>query len=459
MRKKVWQMLFVGIIFLGCIVPAITVNAEMSDFYWEGRAKNRYWMNELKDNTRLSELSIPGTHDSATHAIKDTVGLGYVKTQSIDITRQLNNGIRFLDARVCETNGSFAMHHGSFYLNQMFGDVLNQVTSFLTKNPSEVVYMRLKQENSSVNDQIFNQVLNEKYLKNSCWKDFFYYGNSNPTLGETRGKIVILRNFLGNSVGISYPSQFDIQDYWEPVNPEDKRWAIEQQLVKSTKSGGTDNIKYINYLSASNFFYQIKGFAGKMNPFVVDYIRNNQVKHAGIVIADYPSSELVNSVIDLNQRLLKNPENYGVYDSSIVTIQTLLDTNKIVDWNQANDLGIIYPNKNGSNQKWQMWYDSNTKAYRIHTYDYGHLALRQATTPYNTSRYNVVIERADDSNRGLWQLIPAGEHGKNKVYYLKNCASNLYLDVKNSVHNQSGELITYPYTGKTNQKFVINVNR
>lgn len=55
----------------------------------------------------------------------------------------------------------------------MFGDVLNQVTSFLTKNPSEVVYMRLKQENSSVNDQIFNQVLNEKYLKNSCWKDFF----------------------------------------------------------------------------------------------------------------------------------------------------------------------------------------------------------------------------------------------------------------------------------------------
>ncbi|MEX1551649.1 MULTISPECIES: hypothetical protein [Enterococcus] len=117
MRKKVWQMLFVGIIFLGCIVPAITVNAEMSDFYWEGRAKNRYWMNELKDNTRLSELSIPGTHDSATHAIKHTVGLGYVKTQSIDITRQLNNGIRFLDARVCETNGSFAMHHGSFYLN------------------------------------------------------------------------------------------------------------------------------------------------------------------------------------------------------------------------------------------------------------------------------------------------------------------------------------------------------
>ncbi|MBO0432149.1 phosphatidylinositol-specific phospholipase C domain-containing protein [Enterococcus sp. DIV0660C] len=459
MEKKIWGWLLVGVIFLGCVLPAVKVDADMFDYYWEGRARNQTWMSDLKDNTRLSELSIPGTHDSASHGIKNSTGLGYAKTQSIDITRQLNNGIRFLDARVCETNGSFAMHHGVYYLNSMFGDVLNSVTSFLRKNPGEVVYMRLKQENSSVSDQVFNQVLNEKYLKNSCWKDFFYYGRSNPTLGETRGKIVILRNFLGNSVGIPYPSQFDIQDYWDPADPADKRWAIEQQLAKAAKSQGTDNIKYINYLSASNFFYQIKGFAEKMNPFTVNYIRNNQVKHVGIVAADYPGSELVNTIIDLNNRLLKNPEKHGEYSSSIVTIQTLLDTNKVIDWYKSFNSGIIYPNNNGSNQKWQMWYDSNAKAYRIHTYDYGHLALRQATTPYNTSRYNVVIEGADDSNRGLWQLIPAGEHGKNKVYYLKNCASNLYLDVKSSVHDPSGELITFPYTGETNQKFVINVIR
>ncbi|MBO0481969.1 phosphatidylinositol-specific phospholipase C domain-containing protein [Enterococcus sp. MSG2901] len=431
----------------------------MSDFYWVGREKNRYWMSSIREDARLSELSIPGTHDSATNGIRDIVGMGYVKTQSIDITRQLNNGIRFLDARVCETNGSFAMHHDSYYLNQMFGDVLNKVTSFLTKNPSEVVYMRLKQENSSVNDQVFNQVLNEQYLKKSCWKNFFYYGGSNPTLGETRGKIVILRNFLGNNVGIPYPDQFDIQDYWEPVDPADKRWAIEQQLVKSAKNQGTDQINYINYLSATNFWYQIKGFAQEMNPFALNYIRNNQIKHVGIVVADYPSNELVNTIIDLNHRLIKNPDELGKYDGSIVAIQTLLDTNKVVDWYKDYDLGIIYPNKNGNNQKWQMWYDAKAKAYRIHTYDFGHLALVQAATPYDNPRYKVVIDRSSEEDRGLWQLIPVSKSGDNNTYYLKNCASNLYLDVKENIHNPSGDLITFPYTGRTNQRFVLNILR
>ncbi|MCS5464402.1 hypothetical protein NWO25_03875 [Enterococcus lactis] len=33
---------------------------------WSSRTYNRYWMSELNDNVRLSELSIPGTHNSAT---------------------------------------------------------------------------------------------------------------------------------------------------------------------------------------------------------------------------------------------------------------------------------------------------------------------------------------------------------------------------------------------------------
>ncbi|WP_270341863.1 hypothetical protein [Enterococcus lactis] len=62
---------------------------------WSARTYNRYWMSELNDNVRLSELSIPGTHNSATGMFSG-IASGYVKTQSIDIRKQLDNGIRFL---------------------------------------------------------------------------------------------------------------------------------------------------------------------------------------------------------------------------------------------------------------------------------------------------------------------------------------------------------------------------
>ncbi|MDO2411085.1 hypothetical protein QUB72_12190 [Enterococcus faecium] len=61
---------------------------------WTARTYNRNWMSQLRDDVRLSELSIPGTHNSATATYRGGFS-GYVRTQSIDIRRQLDNGIRF----------------------------------------------------------------------------------------------------------------------------------------------------------------------------------------------------------------------------------------------------------------------------------------------------------------------------------------------------------------------------
>lgn len=72
-------------------------------------------------------------------------------------------------------------------------------------------------------------------------------------------EIVIFRNFLGNNVGIPYPSSFDIQDYWNPVNPNDKRWAVEQQIDRANQSRGTNGVKYINFLSANGFWSGVQG--------------------------------------------------------------------------------------------------------------------------------------------------------------------------------------------------------
>src|SRR5438874_2499396 len=55
---------------------------------------NSDWMGALPDQLRLSELSIPGTHDSMSFHGGDAV-----QTQSMPLSTQLESGIRVLDIR------------------------------------------------------------------------------------------------------------------------------------------------------------------------------------------------------------------------------------------------------------------------------------------------------------------------------------------------------------------------
>ena len=55
------------------------------------------WMAEIDGKTKLSNISLPGTHDSCTQFI----GLSYVfRCQNSSIKAQLENGYRYLDIRL-----------------------------------------------------------------------------------------------------------------------------------------------------------------------------------------------------------------------------------------------------------------------------------------------------------------------------------------------------------------------
>jgi len=58
-------------------------------------AQLNQWMSKLKDDTPLSILSIPGTHNSVTYRS----ALPSVRCQAVNVTEQLENGVRFLDIR------------------------------------------------------------------------------------------------------------------------------------------------------------------------------------------------------------------------------------------------------------------------------------------------------------------------------------------------------------------------
>ena len=155
------------------------------------------WMKDLDDSTLLSSLSIPGTHNSPACF----AALPSVRCQSVQPDEQLKNGIRFLDVRVQpngddEKSDDLSLVHGAFPISftgaKKFRSLVKEIFSFLHANPSETVILSLKREGTGdATDQQLCKVIRDHYANPRQW----YLKPQVPTLGECRGKIVLLRRF------------------------------------------------------------------------------------------------------------------------------------------------------------------------------------------------------------------------------------------------------------------------
>lgn len=88
------------------------------------------WMQDLDDNTNVSNLSIPGTHDSATYAVPCNGFPKLSQCQVMNINEQLNCGIRYLDIRIRQIDGEVIMCHGIVKLGK-FTAAASQIADFL----------------------------------------------------------------------------------------------------------------------------------------------------------------------------------------------------------------------------------------------------------------------------------------------------------------------------------------
>ncbi|WP_368556140.1 phosphatidylinositol-specific phospholipase C [Enterococcus faecalis] len=304
--RKIFEMaLFFVIVFgmFGCAPSTYAqggADTTAADGIWYNEQYYKTWMKDIPDSTRLSDLSIPGTHETMTAGVSG--GLGFAQNQSLGLTTQLNNGIRFIDVRARYIDGVFTIHHGDYYTHSNLGDVFNRILVFLKQNPSETVLMRLKQEKSNLEDNQLN-IEFQKYFKrydNLIWKN--NNSTSNPTLGEIRGKVVILRNFNGSlngNIGLQYPGNMNIQDKYEDMRSGSKKTAVDEQL-KASSSGKGNGIIYINYLSFTGNWLTNWTNAQDLNPHTFDYIRDNLKSNVGIVVSDYPGGALIWRIIKCN---------------------------------------------------------------------------------------------------------------------------------------------------------------
>lgn len=237
------------------------------------------WMMHLDDATLLSNLTIPGTHDTCALYGGD---LPICQTQTI--REQLDAGVRALDIRCRHFRNQFPIHHSYIYQHIDFGEVQNACLDFLRRNPSETVIMHIKEEHTSeCNTQSFHTTFAEYILPSaSSW----YLRGSIPTLGEIRGKIVLLRRFVldspnlvmgikalpwlddqtfainNNGTGLIIQDEYDIPT----IANIDHKWDVVQNFCNRA-ANGIANLLFVNFTSgASGGAYPnavAKGFAGQ----------------------------------------------------------------------------------------------------------------------------------------------------------------------------------------------------
>lgn len=341
--------------YLACASPAF---AGAEPGYWHDSfalVPQVNWMSQLPDSLKLSYMSIPGTHDSMAH-----IGGDSIETQSMDLNTQLFAGIRVLDIRILFEFNTFGLCHGIFPQPGNFDTVMQTVSAFLASHPHETVLMRIQDETNGLGNTISFEDAFKGYW--ARYSSVFWTNPSretNPTLGELRGKVVVLQNFTATgSYGMSYSSfhaqdNYNLNSNWDLYN----KWTdVENQLVTANITGdlcfagvcttmfaGNADKLYINYLSGATGVFPYFVASGKSDPstggpllatgettpgfknwpdfprincfigmctiafegtnnLTYNWLTATQRKRVGVIMADFPGWGLIQQVIALNRQ-------------------------------------------------------------------------------------------------------------------------------------------------------------
>ncbi|MCB1806531.1 MAG: phosphatidylinositol-specific phospholipase C [Candidatus Competibacteraceae bacterium] len=297
------------------------------------------WMAWLPDNLSIAELSIPGTHDTMSR-----FGGDLVETQSLLLRAQLDAGVRALDIRARHYEDFFTIHHGIEFQNAYFGaDVLTVIEDFLDDNPSETIIMRLgdtgvPEPEDPIGTYEDTFLLYDAQYPGLIWHPSTWGTNAIPdipTLGDVRGKIVILQDFFVGSApnfyGLRYrdedpihlandasvPTIFDIVDLWN-----------RSKAHLDEADAGSDDDLYIVYLSGVSFSGgayprdvsgglflplppDVAGWYRGTNDYALEYFFKANQTRTGVVMMDFPGPGIIAAIVAHNMRLADNLDSLG----------------------------------------------------------------------------------------------------------------------------------------------------
>jgi len=288
-------------------------------------------MRDIPDNTRLSQMTIPGTHDSCS-----LFGICCARTQTWSLVEQMRAGLRYFDIRLRRINDTLRAYHGFVDQKETFDHILVYAFDFLEKNPSETIIMEIISEYDPENSKKSFKDLYEEYTQ-SYQDKIVSYQNKDITLGEIRGKLFVVKVFEGSTSNIP---NFLIQNSWS-VN---FRWYMNKKKRKIKENfhralSMNDNRIFLNYLSASSDYAMMTPYtaAKQCNEIAMRYHGR-----LGVVLADYPGEDLINHLIQQNFR---EPDQKGEIKSGDKIYMIHNDTHKYLcldkDGHEGNNIYCV----------------------------------------------------------------------------------------------------------------------
>ncbi|KAL2885162.1 1-phosphatidylinositol phosphodiesterase [Ceratocystis lukuohia] len=261
---------------------------------------------------------IPGTHGSMTYWIPSDL----TRTQSDDLDTQLLGGIRYIDISCRYTKNNLMVYKGLVDTSYSFKDVLRTMFNFLDDHPREVLILRIQKSGILDDSKKFLDFVERHFDPDSEMGDHvakrIYFKNSGdisiPTIGEARGKVLILQDFKSSQPALyGMPWNSDtVSSYSHRLAPGspflDLKWAgIRSHFSQScsedfnklriTHTTADVGVKPLD-IAANN--YGINGRLGR-------YLLYEQGNCFGIIVMDFPGNFLVGHIVKLNNQY-RDPE-------------------------------------------------------------------------------------------------------------------------------------------------------
>lgn len=306
------------------------------------------WMRDIPDNAPMTTLSVPGTHDSC--CVDGPLGFG--QTQDLDLSVQLVAGVRFLDIRLAHYRDNLFVHHDVLHVGKRYKDVLDVCTDFLERWPSETILLSVKDEgrfDSALGKFAPSEVLGKSrgdranwVVRSNSFEDAFkartwecvddsrlFHNFAAPspdgvpvdghreftpatTMGEVRGKIVLLRRFqCTENIGLDlthWPENerfrsestlvYDVEDRYDDPG-EDEKYDFVVDHMEEARLGDPKDL-YITFSSAVHL--KPSRYSRAINKRLSNYLAKSPPGRVGIVVMDYfeRPQDLVSNVISTN---------------------------------------------------------------------------------------------------------------------------------------------------------------
>lgn len=276
------------------------------------------WMKNLSDNLSITDITIPGTHDTMTGKCEHI----YYKTQTLSLDKQLEIGVRYLDIRL--TKNLVAAHRE--WISDISGqNIFDSLKHFLEKYPDEFIIMRIQNANENKDDFPEYKKAIHSLINRNLDTLLLPINNDNheliwPTVREARSKIIVLEcspeEFKVPAIGLKRwaynwhnNEHIRLQDNWDGPEISEKIADIQDLATYPNQSIGKEGKRlYLNHISATNGkLKNPRAYAEVLNKETLALIQKikdkkqqNDTIGKGILIYDFIDENLSNQTILLN---------------------------------------------------------------------------------------------------------------------------------------------------------------